>query len=414
MSPSTDHIEAFTWSNSTLRQLRKCEQAFKYHYVDLLESSSGSYAMERGSWFHHCLAAENIGIGLKEETLLEVPTEIDLRMAGVANPEVRSDCLRLGQREFPLSAFGMLSLLTEFVYDVLPEEVRGDKDLPGEIGDLLLRYFDHWNRDYEVLMVETRWNRKSDKGVWFTGALDLVKRTDRGLVVISDTKTHAALPDAAYRLTDSQLHHYAWGIEEKLAEYGLTAAAVEFDYVVTKPPVEVTWTLPKPPPKRPTKTNPEQLSKPARLTATVTKSTNIDSWTLRKGFELKQAELDQTALKEDVEPWEMLIDWEGFEAFYDKVKEREKNGESPFFSRALMPRSSSVINTLLSEHHTTVARGRAILKGAAPRHNVDFFGCRQCPYTEICVGELYGNDVFPLRGQFNMTPLPLYQQETPA
>ena len=391
-------LDAFTWSNSRLREIRSCEKKFAYHYVEGLEPTHGSYAMERGSWVHHCLAAEHLRKGIEEDTLLIVPDEFDLRVPGMdlvaLDPSGFEMIVNPGddQHRYPLSAKGMLMLLTEQVWELLPEEMREDEDLPAEVGNLVDRYLTHYPMDYEVLLVEHRWHRQSDKGVWLTGAIDLVKRTPNGLVVCTDHKTHASLPDAMYRLTDSQLHLYGWGVAPTLEEHGVELDAVEFDYIVTASPVEVKWT-------KPTK------KKPSRLYKTVTDSQKLDVYTLQRGIEEKRAELDALDPEE-----RYAVDFDSAEEFLDELREREAN-HHPFFSRALMPLNHHVTSSLLEEHHITVARGRALLKGDTPRRSVDFFECRRCPYAEVCSGDLYGNDTTPHREQFAEAEWPTLPEE---
>lgn len=374
------------WHNSQLRQLRGCEQSFHYRYVEGLKPATGSHAMERGTWVHFALAAHNLGKGAEADTLLFRQETLDPRLDMVGPVTIHYNTLTMSvarfDKNYTLTAAGALALLEDH-WDMLPLEVTEDNDLPGETRALVERYlFEYRDEAYDVLGVEVDWRRRNEiSGVWHSGAIDLVK-AQRGMVVVTDHKTHASLPDATYRLTDSQLHLYAWGVEEMLLEHGLKADAVEFDYLITRKPVEIQWT-------KPTKKNPV-----TRLYATVVKSDAVDEIALTRGIRERKEELP--ALSADLGV-EVTINEEQVAETLQKVIERG----SPFFTRSLMPKSSAVIDTLLEEMSATAARGEEILRtDAFPTRTVDFMGCRRCPYVNVCSGDLYGNDTTLIKDEF--------------
>lgn len=363
------------WHQSSLRTARECEKKFDYRYKQGLKPAEGSHAMERGSWVHFALAIHNLRKGLREGTLLHVPDTLDPRIEALGEVTLNHRAEEFEIRGnsgwiYTMSPAGVVQCLSDL------ESLIEDDDyepLADEVQSLLQRYFHNYRgEDYEVLAVEHDWQRKDElTGVTYSGAVDLIKRQN-GMVVVTDHKTHASEPDALYRLTDSQLHLYGWGVAEWLfTEHELKVDAVEFDYLITRKPVEIKWT-------KPTKT------KPSRLYATVLKSDAVDY------VSLKQAIREKEATGEEFEK-------EQAEEFLAKVKEKG----SPFFSRSLMPISSHVIGMLLEEHAFTALRGFEVLTGQRlPTRSVNMMKCRRCPFRDVCAGDLYGNDTTLLKDDF--------------
>ena len=164
------------------------------------------------------------------------------------------------------------------------------------------------------------------------------------------------MPKGTYKLRESQLHLYPWGIEPIIAPHGLKVDKIEFEYLLTKPP-----------------TKPKQ---------------NQDG-------SLSKAKIDTDALTY----LEALREY-GMEITRDhKLKIKQLMSETKFFFRSDSPRSPKVSKQILDE----IVRTSHQIKQVHERPETGEIrtvmqACDwDCDYSDLCLGDLWGHDTSTLR-----------------
>lgn len=347
------------WHNSALNTLRHCEQQFVYSEVEGLKATEVSVPLLLGSWFHALMYAQGLRQGIMHDTLLmPVPKAMDLGFDGLA-PVPLSALPDPESREFTQGVH--MHLINE-VHDRLPTGDPEIDDLPERVWFLYERYI---ARHFEtliserVLLVEHEWQRE-DRGVTYGGKVDrVVQRSDR-LVVVRDYKTTSTIPTADFRLANSQLHLYGWGLAPLLDEHGLTVNLIEYDYAKTYVP-----------------------------SMRLTKAGNL--------YKNQKVIDEYAAIKMLTDLLEVDFLPDQFLGYIEKCREE---GDEEFFPRKTMPVNETVIMRLLEEQDVLISRGNSLIEGALPVRNIGRACQYACDYTALCVGEMYGNDVSPLLAMF--------------
>lgn len=366
--------------NSQINCARRCLRQYRYAYVERLEPKKVSLPLARGQWLHYGLAAEHIARGIDKQTLLQVPVleiddvgmvHVDALQAQFVVPKTEEQA----ERRYELSWQGMIDLLTHEVWmRLFPEEQEDYHEngyyLPDAARKILRSYFYWWKNtlaEEEPLLIEQPWQRQHDSGHTFEGRIDLLLRDRKGNLVLRDWKSTKSAPKSSWKLMESQLHIYPWGINSILKQHGLEQVSyIEFDYLLTKPP-----------------TKPKQ---------------NQDG-------SLSKAKIDTDALTY----LEALREY-GIEITPEhKKKLKELKEDNPFFQRHPSPRSKKVTNQILDEALQTATLMRQIHErptaGAVRtvRQSCDW----DCAYQDLCMGELWGNDVSTIRKrEFRVNPEP--------
>lgn len=366
--------------NSQINCARRCLRQYRYAYVERLEPKRVSLPLARGQWLHYGLAAEHIRLGHEKGSLLMVPA-LEIDDVGMVYPRVDDGTMEVPKTEdraartYDLSWQGMVDLLTTEVWmRLFPEEQEDYFEngyyLPNAVRKILRSYF-YWWRDVlaeeEPLLIEQPWQRQHASGHTFEGRIDLLLRDRKGNLVLRDWKSTKSAPKSSWKLMESQLHIYPWGIDSILKWHELGEVAyIEFDYLLTKPP-----------------TKPKQ---------------NQDG-------SLSKAKIETDALTY----LEALREY-GIEITPEhKKKLKELKEDNPFFQRHPSPRSKKVTNQILDEALQTAEVMKQIHErppaGAVRtvRQSCDW----DCSYQDLCMGELWDNDVSTIRKrEFQINPEP--------
>lgn len=367
---------ADVFHNSGLARLRQCEQQYTYEYIDGLKPRKLNDKMVLGSWFHALMQMYSLRKGMREGTLLELPDTIDLGFDRI--PELRTDytesdnpCMHTEDGQaWPLTPEGAHTAITELFYDYLPK-MEGDEwtGMPDKVKFLFKRYVKRWEQETareKVLLVEYEWQRSNKAGHLFGGKADLVVERD-GMIVIRDHKTTGQKPGADYRLRNSQLHLYAWGMAPVISELtGREPDAVEYDYAITRDVASVT------------------LTKTGRMRSN---QATMDPYAFEVLFDKAVKDWYAEHGDEYGEPTSALEDYDEFLA---KCHESEVV-DGKFFSREVMPVNVTVIRRLLNENNNLIDRMQELADGAQPIANTSK-ACRWCSYADLCIGDMYGND----------------------
>jgi hypothetical protein len=371
MTDTTNPIK-WIWHNSMLGTISTCEQKAKYSYIDGLKRPEGSVSipMLRGSWFHALMAAQGLKQGLAQDTLLIIPTVVDLGHDRLNDVSLvyRDDgyvFITNDDREYTVDPASVHQMWKDHVSQFMPTGDEKWDALPDEVWFLYRRYIAIYGpilMTERVLLVEHQWQRtETSSGLTYGGRVDRVVGSQDGRVIIRDHKTAAMAPSADARLTASQLHLYAWGLAPLLDEFDLTPQAIEFEYIITRKPGSV------------------RLTKAGNLYKNMGVT---DEHALVEG--LRALELDPDDAK-----------WE------DARAEAREVGNPTFFHRALMPVNETVVAALLGQGQSAAETMVNLSEGAVPlratgRH------CEWCQFQKVCTGDLYGNDTSPLRAEFGV------------
>lgn len=363
--------------NSHLVAYRRCKKKYSYAYIENIQPKVPALPLARGIWIHYCLEAQFLKWGIEDGTLLQTPESI--RVDGIGEVLIQRDSLMPIDLEenvtYPLSAAGMLSLLTEHVWNRLfdAEHEKYTEDghtLPEAVKRILEEYFYNYRnqfkaRDFDILLVECDWKR-AYQGVEFEGRLDyIIRMHDTGLIVCGDWKSTKQEPHAEYKFMESQLNLYPWGVAPYLVECGIPKEdvnnmAVEFDYLSTKLP-----------------TTPKQ-NKDGTLSKAKINTTYL---TLTR------------ALKDYGKKWSD-----------DQIEDYLANNTREFFQRKRLPRNKKVVKTLLEENIYDADK-MGDMHGDIVNRNLPQAATRSqslkcswdCDFLDLCKGELYGQDVRYLR-----------------
>lgn len=391
--------------NTMLATAKRCPQRYVFKYVRGLRPIETALPLRRGLWLHSMLEADALKRGLAKDTLLVVPEtlhvhgfgEVGLYAPGGEDPllmvthekETEEGEAFLGTSIYPLTAGGMLKLLTEHVYDWLPEETKeqlteGGVELPEACRRIMRGYLWKYRStldEEDVLLVEYE-NSTDIDGELYHWRIDELVRTADGMVVLRDWKTTKTLPTGqAWKLMESQLHLYPVALKphlDDLAEQTSTAdmdgritlpdleiQAVEFDFLRTKPPLE------------------PAINKSGKLSRAVTET---DAMTFLAAA--KKAGLGLT---------DECYDTNQTHPVSPTVEERleELKDNDLFFSRPRLPRSKKVTARLLSENESAIALIDALHEDPEEySYRVTERSCDYaCDVRDLCIADLYGMDV---------------------
>lgn len=421
---------------SSLTLHRKCPQAWYYRYeLGLNRNVQEVAAPERdfGSWFGALRAAESLERGRALGSLKGAPKKFrsvdgieKFDMATVTMAEV----------------FEAADAWWESQSHEAQEEwdSRIGEDLPTRLQGAYVRWRDEWDKDrkYErPIAVELFWERQLPRptgdAAWDpeTGGLmlnllgfidELYEDTQRGLIVVRDTKTSKNLGtmNAVDDMMDSQLALYGWGAAPLIKSWGLPAPrALAYDRVKSTRPTQPKLTL------------------AGKLSAT---ATQFDLRTY------KEFVSQNTVPQETPENWDELTDLQrnyilGAQRnggrLYGTWAEFLKSGKSAgdpkfgvyqedpavierittpahrsiFHQRTLVPLSPHVVRAHLRAAVDTATdiyrtQKRAEITGEAAR---DFTGanCRWCDYANICRAQMIGGP----RGEYEVAEYGLRQRD---
>ena len=364
--------------NSHLTAVRRCKRKFWYAFIEGIQPKQPGLPLARGIWLHYCLEAQYLKWGLEDGTLLRVPEYTNIDGVGkvrLITSEDKPPVLVIDDPTFgpealyPLSARGMLSLLTDHVWSRL---LQGEREkytedghtLPEACERILTEYFYYWredyfkNREFDVLLVEVEWKRNDGKNDR-EGRIDYVIRNKRGQIVVGDWKSTKSEPHAEYKFMESQLHLYPWGVQPLLKELGLTDKElnniiVEFDYLSTKLPT--------------------------------TPSLNQDGSMSKRKINTTYLTVFNF-LKENGLKWSK-----------EEVEEYLEKTEKVFFVKKTLPRSKKVTDNLLKEDKEDIELIDRIAENPEAATRTVSLHCNwDCDFLELCKGELYEQDMRYIR-----------------
>lgn len=370
--------------NSMLNTVKRCPQKYVYKYVWGFRKLTTSLPLTRGLWLHSMLQAEALRKGIEKGSLLEIPYLIDV--PGLeAEIELDHDNLELVRRSpaldvdtglqtiavdrWPLTAGGMLKLLTEEVYDNLPDEIHEDLvqdgvTLPEACKRIMRSYLWAYRTslaDEDPLLVEYEFETEVD-GHLYHGRIDLLFRDKDGRIVLRDWKTSSSMPEGSvWKLTESQLHLYPVALEPHFPEH--TADAVEFDFLLTKPPGQ------------PATLKSGKLSRATKL---------MDPLSLKQAADAAGIGLDDEIYATDKKnPTSPTL----------REKIEELTDSSPFYRRYRMPRSKKVTATIFEDNAKAIEFMDALHEDTSGAYRVTDRSCDyMCEFKDVCVAHLYDLD----------------------
>jgi hypothetical protein len=382
--PSTLPI-AEVVNHSAIWTARRCPQRWRYQYHDRLEPRVTKLMLKRGTWVHAALQAEHLRIGIEKGSLLLVPEEIEVSDVGMVRVLADDSKLMVGDEDsytfYDLSWQGMLALLTDLVWErVFTAEhelyTEHGHTLPEVCEKIVRGYFWQYRKVLEKetpLLVEYQWQREHN-GVLWGGQLDLLLRDAKNRVVVRDWKTTKAAPEdnPLTALLESQLHLYPWGIAEVLSEHKLKVNAVEWDYLVSKPPAK------------------PKLNQDGTLSRV---SVDTDALTFFEAIKEYGLDLDTPCYKPDKKK-----DPDPLEGLTPRMVLKELMQGTDRYKRVLKPRSTKATERIIYEAERTAGFIRMLTHAPEAAWRTSNRTCKwECPYNDLCVGDLYGQDTSLLR-----------------
>jgi len=314
-----------------------------------------------GSWFHALMQGQGLKQGEAQATLLERPEVIDL---GIDNLEPLFTAKYETGADWPAIIHNYIKDYHHAYMVGMDEEIDA---LPERVWFLYQRYTARWFSEGsfatdKVLGVEVQWERTDETtGIKYGGKVDRVVQREDGMVVLRDHKTTSRTSSSDFRLTNSQMHLYAWGLAPWLHNLtGEEPIAVEYDYAITREPKV-------------------RLTKAGNL---YKNQTVLDEHALYVllGDTLKQGDYDYGP------------DDERFNEHYVKAVEE---GNETFFYRRLLPVNETVIRTLLTESNELINHSLLLPEERTPIRNTGMH-CDWCQFQSLCVADYYGNDTSEL------------------
>lgn len=302
-------------THSMLKTFRRCpRQAYYKYYLRLKPKEIGKH-LHRGKWIHALLEKFHTGEDWREE------------------------------HERWTHQFSKL----------FEEEQERLGDLPRLIDRVMRAYIWHYAADeWEVQEVEFKVETPFPDGTVYRFRVDMLVRNQFGLWLV-DHKSHAKLPDHAFRLLDAQSALYVWGaLREKYGVEGFI-----WNYIKWKPP-----TVPK---------------------------------VLKSGGRFAR----ENKLDTDYPTMVKAIKRAGFdpEQYRDRLKHlfslRYEPGEpqlSNFFRRDALERQPAMLKRVATENYATSQRMHAydFSKPDRVERVVDRSCTFMCSYTDLCTMELLG------------------------
>jgi hypothetical protein len=183
-------------SNSKIKTFRRCENMYRYKYVEKLRPKLKAVQLERGSWIHDLLQHFYDGEDWKAR-----------------------------HKE-----------LTKEFYNLFEEEREHLGDLPQECLRIMRAYLRRWKAEdkrWNVIDSEMNETITLPNGIEFNFIIDLVIEEDGGLWIV-DHKTSKSFMDSDFMLIDAQLARYHYALEQ-LGGY-TPLRGIIFNELRTKPP----------------------------------------------------------------------------------------------------------------------------------------------------------------------------------
>lgn len=382
--------QQITSSYSALTTHRRCPQQYFYRYDLGLRRAEGdaSPELELGSWWSVIRAAEAAERGRELQTLvqdfsteLRLPDDSVMTVGSITVDKVQGSLVTWwsGRKTQPVSE-------TETVKDAWVEKFGGEA--PEILSGMLARHLERWADEIakeQPLGVEVYWEKdlpvpKNDTwageypAMKLKGYIDEVYfDTERQLVVVRDHKTAKQL-DAATTLDDmmdSQLHLYAWGVNDIVRQWtdGKSVGAVAYDRARSVAP------------------RPPQLTKSGKLR--VFRGEPSVSMTDLKTY------LDWVATEPEFEGMKKDGSGAGVYVAEEKVIEQlqSSSAQSRWFTRTLTPLNRNLIQTHLRAAVDSSADAQRTLDRSEQtreaQRNLSRF-CGWCDFSTLCRAQMFG------------------------
>ena len=329
-------------TNSMLKTFRRCAKQADYKYAQRLKPKTLGKPLKRGKWFHSVLEWYHTGRDWQE---------IHAKYCN------------------------------EFSH-MFDEEKEYYGDLPREIEHIMESYIWHYANDIWVVhQAEVTLETTFPDGTIFRGKADEIVENEFGLWIV-DHKTHAQLPDFAFRLLDTQSPLYVWTARRsKIPVNGFI-----WNYV--------RWKAPSVPRLLKDGT---RLSKTPCDTDYPTYTTAIKEYKrTNPNFKITKEYVDHAAYLKSLRyiPGEMQ--------------------KSTFFRRDVLERTDETLKTVALENYRTSTKMHEYDFGKpGVERTIDRSCSRFCAYSSLCMTELIGGNTDLIRKQ-NFTigdPNDYYQDE---
>lgn len=402
---------AIDWTSySGLTLHRKCPQAWTYRYLYRLSKPIKDEAkpeLHFGNWFHALRAAEAIDRGRALGSLKHapkvirctddgprIPTEVEDECStceGTGNERECMDCEGKGRRTYPVENLvaEVFEAIVQWEQHIPEEHLKEWKSKLGSdsparlLKSLEMRYQRQYKDEIaneRPIAVEVKWTRQlPGQDTVLLGYTDEVYfDVKRNLTVVRDHKTMKSLATygtTADDLLDSQLDLNAWGLAERIKEWGeRPVEAVAFNRVCSVKP-----TTPK-------------LTQKGALSKTVT---NFDLMTYLAFCK------SPAAIEAGYKPEQSQIERISAPAY-----------QTRFFQRTLRPISRNIIKAHLqaavdSNSDSNLTIQRVEKRGEAPR-NMTGSACRFCDFAQLCRAMMVGG----VDGEYEISDYGLRHKES--
>ena len=194
------------FSQSLIRNFRRCEQLYHYRYVEKIKSRRPKIQLIRGTIIGECLNAV-----------------VDERHEKDAKPWQQT-----------------LEKFRKQYGNLFKEEREEYGDLIGDCEKIVTKYVEHYKNDWMEYLpgkdgkrYELEVRLDLDARSEFVGHIDKMPRDKHGRIWDQDHKTHRNIPDAEARYADIQQVFYVWAAP--LSGYP-KLNGILWDYLRTKPP----------------------------------------------------------------------------------------------------------------------------------------------------------------------------------
>jgi hypothetical protein len=383
-------------SYSSLTQHRQCPQAWAYKHVfglGGLPEFGAKPELHFGSWWHALRAAEAIERGRALGTLKSAPDKIKTTDDG---PTIEvNQVTRIGTggslvEDVLQAADEWWTKMSEDHKETWTKKLNV-RDLRKHLVMTEQRYAETYGAQIaheEPIAIECGWGRTlpglEKRLVGYTD--EVYRDTRRGMTCVRDHKTTSKMygHSPADDLMDSQLHLNAWGLNDRLKEWGAGAiSAVGYSRTLSVGP---SW---------------PKLTLKGALSKQVT---NFDLATYR----------DFCQSPEAVE--------KGYQEDPAVVARLSEESSKEWFQRTLTPLNRHVIRAHLQSavdtaQDTIKTMDRVVRRGEAPRNFSK--GCGWCDFSELCRSQVLGGpegayplEDFGLKTRFDALPAP-EQDEIP-
>lgn len=366
-------------SYSQMSKYNQCPQAWHYRYLRHLDQAETAPAVQRdfGSWWHAVRAADSISRGLDHGSLVYWQDVVETVDGG---PTIPSEGIHVST---VLEAAGAWWVNRSEDYKAAFLDKLG-QELPDRLDELDRKYIRQWasERNHErpvgvEIPLELTVSPHRGQTFRFTGFIDeIYQDVNRGFLVVRDHKTHATL--TGYRteddLVDSQLHLYAWAAQVTLDKLPGKIRATAYDRVRSTAP------------KMPAVTKSGTLSK------------SVTDYDLATYKEWVGDGVAYPGLKKDGSG-------AGTYRLDPKVVEKLSTPEEVgvWYRRSLAPINRRVIKAhvgMLADVAAELPQEVAKINAEhEARRRLSRFGCRNCPYYQLCRAQLLGG----AQGQFQIS-----------